>query len=615
MKSIISLLCVFSVFQLLAQPYTDYIGAGQSIDISASSSDPQSQPMAMLNGHGLDIDIKAASRFLARSTMGFTIDDVVSLTESDYESWIDNQLDAPMSLHTDATVDLGLDLFEQCNSLLGPIFCLENFMPSADLWRVVWWDHVMKGQDQLRQRVAMALSEILVISSNSQLINRPDGLANYYDILVRNAFGNYRDILMEVSLHPSMGFYLSHLNNPRTIESLNIRPDENYAREIMQLFTVGLYELHPNGERKVNMSNGAYIPTYTEDDIKGLAKVFTGLGGSKSSNPAQPDNVEFGRPLGRISAVDPMRMYEEWHEPGEKTIIGGHVIPAGQSGMEDISQAIDVLFNHENTGPFICKQLIQRLVKSNPSPAYVERVANVFADNGNSVRGDMESVIKAILTDNEAYNCYWQEDIGNGMLRSPLLRYTQMMKGLQAETETDIFFNNGNAYNFFLNQNILSAPSVFNFYAPDYVPNADFAYEGLVGPEFQILTSSSSSNYVNYMILAFMGEYLNEQFNLAGTPNEIANIFNGPDNELNPFDPDKEKYRAKLTDPLWHELAYSAYDLVDYLDILLCNGSMEEDTKLRIASAMNNESLFTPEQAKNYAAMLVLIDPDFVIMK
>lgn len=598
-----------------AQVYDDYIGAGHAQGISATSSDPNSNAMMAMDATGLDLDLQTASRFLARSSMGFTMEEVQSLAETGIEPWIDAQFDAPVSSHTQPTIDFVLSLLDECVDSFGEETCEDDFMPIAGMWRAIWWDNVMKGEDQLRQRVAMALSEILVLSSNSQLLNRPDGLANYYDILVNNAFGNYRDILMEMTLHPAMGSYLSHLNNPMTVESLNIRPDENFAREVMQLFTIGLYQLQPNGERKVNMSTGQYIPSYRDKDIRELAKVFTGLGGGKSINPAQPNNIAFGKAFNRISVTDPMVMFEEWHEQGEKTIVGNHVIPAGQSGMQDIEEAIDVLFQHDNTGPFVCRQLIQRMVKSNPTPFYIERVANVFADNGNGVRGDMKAVVKAILTDAEAYECYWQDDITNGMLRSPLLRYTQMMKGLKAETGDDLFRNNGASYEFMVGQNILASPTVFNFYAPDYVPNAEFAYEGLVGPEFQILTSGTSSNYVNYMLLALMGDYLNDRFGLWGQNNELQNFLNGPDAQLLTYDENKEKYEAYLADPIWEELAYSPYDLVDYLDILLTNGSLREETKLEIVQSLTQEQIFTPEEAKYYAVFRIMIDPDFVVMK
>lgn len=616
MKQILTLLSLIYSFHLSAQIYEDYIGAGQSEGVSFSSSDNQSNGLAAMNGEGLNLDMRGSSRFLASATLGYTIEDVQTLTDTGIEAWIDNQLNLPVSEYALPTVELIFELLDQCNENYGELLCEQNFNLNAAMWRVIWWDNAMKNQDQLRQRVALALSEILVISDQSNLQNTPHGLAAYYDILSKNAFGNYKNILNEITLNPSMGFYLSHINNPRTIPLQNTSPDENYAREIMQLFSIGLYELWNDGTRKVDMSTGEWIPTYDNDDIKGLAKVFTGLSGSAWYSDEIEAPVQFGFPFQAYDLLLPMQMYELWHEPGEKEIIGGYVIPEGQSGMEDIEEAIDVLFNHDNVGPFLAERLIQRLVKSNPTPAYIDRVASVFNDNGSGERGDLSAVVKAILLDPEAYECFWIDNISNGMLRSPLLRYTQMMKGLKAESETDLFFNAGVIYEALVGQAPLGAPSVFNFYAPDYVPNADFAYENLVGPEFQILNSSTSSNYVNYMLVAFMRHYLNDRFSLTGTPQEINNILNGDNGIYNLYDPaNNDSYEVSLNDELWMDLGYSPADLIDYLDILMCNGSLSDDTRERLTNSVSRSDLFTPIDAAHYAAYMIMINPDFTILK
>ena len=616
MKQLTSTFLLFLSIQVSAQIYDDYIGAGQSQEVTFTSSDSQADGLSAMNGEGLNLDIRGSSRFLAHATMGYTIDDVQDLTEIGIESWIDTQMGLPASNYATPTVELIFDLLDQCNENYGEAICQEIFLPSAGVWRITWWDHVMKSNDQLRQRVALALSEILVISDKSDLENSPHGLAAYYDILAANAFGNYEDILQQITLNPSMGFYLSHINNPRTIELQNTRPDENYAREIMQLFSIGLYELWNDGSRKVEMSTGEWIPTYDNDDIKGLAKVFTGLSGSAWYTEDIDVPVQFGFQFQAYDLLQPMKMYEIWHELGEKKIVGDHVIPAGQSGMEDILEAINVLFNHDNVGPFLAERLIQRLVKSNPTPAYIDRVATIFNDNGTGVRGDLEAVVKSILLDAEAYECYWIDNAYNGMLRSPLLRYTQMMKGLKVESDTDIFFNAGGVYEVFAGQAPLGAPTVFNYYNPDYVPNADFAYENLVGPEFQILNSSSSSNYVNYMLVAFMKDYLNNRFLLTGTNNEIINVLNGNDGLYNPYDPlNNDSYAARFGDELWMDLGYAPADLIDYLDILMCNGSLSDDTRERLTNSVSRTDLFTPIDAAHYAAYMIMINPDYTILK
>lgn len=563
--------------------------------------------LLFVDGTGLGLDIRGASRFLAHATLGYSIEDVQALTETGFEAWIDNQITLPASNYTDKVHYIIDEWRADCIATLGDSICEENFNKRLPMWRSAWWDNTMKGEDQLRQRVAMALSEIIVLSDNSQLRNFPDGLAAFYDVLSTNAFGNYETLLTEVTYNLSMGFYLSHLNNPPTSTAENIRPDENYAREIMQLFTIGLYELNNDGTRKLD-ADGLWIPTYDNDDIKGLSKVFTGISGSKrrDNDPREP---VFGRFQGYYDHTAPMKVYEDFHEKGEKKIVGGNIIPAGQSGEEDIQQAINILFNHDNVGPFITTRLIQRLVKSNPSRAYIDRVATVFNNNGSGVRGDLKAVVKTILLDEEAYECYWIDNMENGMLRSPMLRYTQLLKGLKAVMGADIFYNFGVDFQEFTGQHVLSAQTVFNFYRPDYEPNSDFSYYNMVGPEYQILNSSTSSNYVNFMLNAIMRDYTSERFN---RPNQRHYLV---DQRTTPYDRDKAKYRASLTGELWLELGYSPAELVDYLDILMTNGSLSDDAKSRIIESISDTVLFTPVDAAHYALFLIMIDPDFVIMK
>lgn len=610
MKKLIPTFALALLFNLVfAQVYDDYIGAGHSTDISVTSSDAQSDGLNTVNGEGLDLDILGASRFLTRATLGYTMEDIQAMTEFNIQDWIDDQVDAEPSYNTVPTVSIIFQLYNACLDELGPE-CLLNFNLNAAFWRYSWWNNIMNGEDKLRQRVALALSEILVISDKSMLNQHPHGLANYYDILIRNAFGNYKDILREVTLNPSMGFYLSHINNPKTLPELNIRPDENYAREIMQLFSIGLFELNNDGSRKIDPATGLWIPTYDNDDIKGLAKVFTGLSGSKWANDDNTDPVTFGRRFSAYSLIDPMVMYEFWHEPGEKNIIGNYTIPAGQTGMEDVEEAIDHLFNHPNVGPFLAYRLIQRLIKSNPSPEYIDRVASTFNDNGSGERGDMEAVIKAILLDDEALECYWSEDPKNGMLRAPILRLTQMLTALKAKTENGLFWNSGRYYEYFTGQHPLGAQTVFNFYSSEYVPDAEFAYLDMVGPEFQILNSSTSSNYVNYMLFALMRDYFNE---ILGEDEQIDNILNEAF-EI-PYLDDKDEYEAILSDEKWLELAFSPEELVDYLDILLANGQLSNDTKESIVESMKKEDSIDTINSAYYAAFMIMINPEYVILK
>ncbi len=239
-----------------------------------------------------------------------------------------------------------------------------------------------------------------------------------------------------------MGLYLSHLNNPKSNDEENIHPDENFAREAMQLFSIGLYELNPNGTRKLD-SFGQDVPTYGQTQIKEFAKIWTGLGISKVLPNMYTDEPYFGLGIYGSDLTQPMKMYEEEHESGEKELLGGFTVPAGQTGMEDIEDAIDNLFNHPNVGPFIGRRLIQRMVKSNPSPEYIERVTRAFNDNGQGERGDMKAVIKTILLDDEARSCEWISDKSQGMLREPMIRYTNFARGTAIEQYYGRLWNNG----------------------------------------------------------------------------------------------------------------------------------------------------------------------------
>ena len=535
-------------FGVIAQEHEDFIGAGHSSGITVTSSDDQSKGIRTLDGSGLDHDLQGASRFLASATLGADLDEIKAVDSMGFSAWIDHQMTIPAADYTATTIDIIYTLYDACMAMYGDS-CNQFFQLNAQQWRYGWWHIAMTSHDLLRQRIALALSEILVISDQSELANRPHGMANYYDILSRNAFGNYRDIMMEVTLHLTMGFYLSHLNNPRTIPSQNIHPDENYAREIMQLFSIGLYELNLDGSRKTDPETGLWIPTYDNDAIKGLAKVFTGLSGGAWADPSNDFPVQFGQSMYAYSPTVPMQMFEQWHEPGPKTIVGGYTIPDGQYGMEDIEQAIDHLFHHPNVGPFVAHRLIQRLVKSNPGPGYISRVASTFNDNGTGIRGDMASVIKAILLDEEALDCYWYDDAFNGTLREPILRLTQLLHGLQAETESEWFWNSGLYLQAYTEQHPLSSPTVFNFFSPEYVPNAEFAYDQLVGPEYQILNSATASNYVNFMLIGVLRDYLNDRFNV-----NLPYVLNEP--QFVPFNEDPEPYAAKLSDQLWLDLSF-----------------------------------------------------------
>jgi len=387
-----------------------------------------------------------------------------------------------------------------------------------------------------------------------------------------------------------MGFYLSHLNNPKSIPSENIHPDENYAREIMQLFTIGLYELNNDGSRKTD-SQGKFIPTYTNDDIKEMAKVFTGLGPGAIVPNEWISEPEFGVGIWIMDMTKPMKMYEEWHEPGKKTLLNNYIIPAGNSGDKDIELAIDHLFNHPNTGPFICKQLIQRLIKSNPSPQYIDRVASVFNDNGAGVRGDLKSVIKAILMDDEARTCEGINDPANGKLKEPLLRFTQFARAIEKDQAYGNYWNIGYSFWRETGQMVMASPSVFNFFLPYYQPIGPLADAGLIGPEFQIHNSKTSVGYMNNAYYWARWGNLFENW-IIDNPYVYTDYY-----KLEPMARDPEV-------------------LMNYFDVLFTYGMMSDSTRniIKNACKMIVKNNFKETRA-SLATYLMLISPDFNIEK
>ena len=280
--------------------------------------------------------------------------------------------------------------------------------------QAAWWKISATAPDQLRQRVAFALSEIFVTSDvASSLANQPEALANYYDMLAADAFGNFRQLLQDVTLSPVMGNYLNMLRNAPANAAKGTSADENYAREVMQLFTIGLNLLNPDGSLQLD-GTGQPIPTYTQATIVQTANVLTGW--SYFSTAAKPSFTG-----GAADWYNPMMLYPAYHDNTQKVIVGNVVVPANEGGAADLKLELDTLFNHQNTGPFICRELIQRLVTSNPSPGYIYRVAQVFAHDSNGTRGNLNAVVKAILLDPEARADSLLTNAGYGKLKEPLL--------------------------------------------------------------------------------------------------------------------------------------------------------------------------------------------------
>ncbi len=519
-----------------------------------------------------------ASRFLGQSSFGSNIASIDEVVASGVSLWIEGQFQKPQSLHRDYLAAIRSTL--PAGKGLGQNEVFESF-----------WKQAATGDDQLRQRVAFALSEIFVISMQDNGIGEhPMLAASFLDTLGTNAFGNYRGLLEAVALHPAMGVYLTSMHNEK--EAGARTPDENFAREVMQLMSIGLYELNADGTQK--MVNGAPVETYTSADIRGMARVFTGwgwAGGDKSNERFYGGNPDPDR------ESSPMQSYPQYHSTSEKAFLGV-VIPAQTTAdpAASLKVALDRLFNHPNVGPFIGRQLIQRLVTSNPSPAYVGRVSAAFADNGQGVRGDMKAVIRAILLDTEARSDSNLTAISDGKLREPILRLSAWLRAFNASAPSQKFqiqILDDTVYA--LGQSPLRSPTVFNFFRPGYVPpNSAIADADLVAPEMQLVGETSIVGYLNTM-QAIIGE---------GAGGDHRDI--------------KGDYTAELA------LADTPDKLIDRVNLLLLANQMSTTLRGQILAAINSVALSTTDLVaaaaarKNRVSMaifLTMASTEFLVQK
>jgi uncharacterized protein (DUF1800 family) len=504
---------------------------------------------------------RRAARFLAQSTLGADWEDIERTTQLGIENWLEDQFQQAVGLH-----EPSLTALQNSGVVL-----------DSATRRAVWWQQVIESPDSLRQRVAMALSEIYVISDSSGPVDdNVLGAANYYDTLLKHAFGNFRDLLLDVSLHPIMGAYLSHLGNERSNPAQGRFPDENYAREVMQLFSIGLFELNIDGTLQRD-GNGNAIPTYDNDDITEFAKIFTGL----SFASAFPD-FRNGLPVWDR----PMRMYDAFHEPGPKFLLRGHYVPASQSGIQDIESAIDNLFQHPNVGPFVARRLIQRMITSNPSPSYVRRVAEAFGNNGSGVRGDMQAVVRAVLLDPEARRWPTAAISIEGRVRESFLRRVHLARAFNAENLTRNYPIDDRRAPVDFGQRPMSSPTVFNFFLPDHQPTGEIADRGLFAPEFQIVTA---------VTVIASADTLETQ---------ITNAMNSSPDPL-------AAVQLDLTDEI--ALAPNVTALIDRLDLLMTYGNMSG--QMRQILVENISRLSDPTERAQMALYLIAISPEFAVIQ
>jgi uncharacterized protein (DUF1800 family) len=514
-----------------------------------------------------------ASRLLAQATFGATQAEIERLASTGYSAWIEDQFNKPQALHRD---------------YMNSIAASTGSSPSQSHFFESFWQQAATGEDQLRQRVTFALSQIFVVSfQDSTVANYPRGVASYYDTLAAHAFGNYRNLLEAVSLHPMMGIYLSHMRNQK--ESGTRVPDENYAREVMQLFSIGLYELNQDGSLK--MVDNKPAETYTSADISGLAKVFTGW---SWAGPDKSDSRFYGGSADPNRDWMPMQAFPKFHSASEKRFLGA-VVPAGASPEASLKTALDTLFSHPNVGPFVGRQLIQRLVTSNPSPQYIARVAAAFNNNGAGVRGDMKAVIRAILLDPEARADSTLSDPNAGKLREPVMRLANWMRAFNATSASNRFLmgNLDDPLNS-LGQTPMRSPSVFNYYRPGYVPpNTSIATAGLVAPEMQITGETSVVGYLNFMRDVIP--------NGTGSSHDI-----------------KADYSVELS------LADQPDRLVDRVNLLLMANQMPASLRSQIVAAVSSVAISTTNATSaatarrnrvNLAIFLTMASPEYIAQK
>jgi uncharacterized protein (DUF1800 family) len=519
------------------------------------------------------IGTTGAARLLTQGTFGPTLDGIQSASTQTYDQWFSAQTTAPPSLL--------LPQVPQSNS--------ERLVP--------WWTAAVNGPDQLRQRLAFALSELFVVSSSAAvLVNYSQAVVAYGDLLLQNVFGNFRDLLDLVSHSPAMGQYLTYFQSDKPNPATGSHADENYAREIMQLFTIGLVMLNPDGSPQ-NDSTGAPIPTYGLPEIENLAEVFTGW----ASNPIPPHQI--GDEMAweyDLDYLHPMAPYEAHHDTDAKTIIGGVAIPAGGTCESDLKIALDTLFQHPNVGPFVGRQLIQRLVTSNPSPGYIGRVSAAFADDGHGVRGNMLAVFEAILTDAEARTAGTAS-----RLREPIVRFTELYRAFAATdvagdgqiTESQVASYNG-LFNF--GESPYWAPTVFNFFTPDYARPGPLLNAGLAAPEFEI-TNEYTAVLMGNQLEASSYQYIDG----SGMQHSGADGFTtstGPSSVL-------------LHTAEWEAFASDPGALLDNLNLVFMEGLMPATMKASIVQYVSNIPASSPGQRVAEAAFLVVSSPQYSVQQ
>lgn len=567
-----------------------------ALALAACGGDSGQAPVPAPTGGGQTSSVakpatdEEAVRFLLQAQFSASDEEIAALRTQGYEPWLTAQMATPVSQTAfDWLSSKGYDQITT-NAFF------DNFYPGD----YALWQQVLSSPDGVRKRAALALSEIFVVGFSSlDIAWRSQAIAYYWDQLNANAFGSFRKLLEDVTLNAAMGVFLNTKGNQKEDARTGRQPDENYAREVMQLFTIGLDQLNLDGTSKKD-AQGNVIPTYTQSDISGLARVFTGYDWDRTGNVKTPDARNNGRIISDAKfAKLPMTLDGTKFDP--PTTVSRHsaleasflgtTIAANTDGTVALKTALDTLANHPNVAPFISKQLIKRLVTSNPSPEYVQRVATKFNDNGSGVRGDLRAVFIAILTDADARSSATLTQNSFGKVREPIVRLAQWARTFGATSASGNWpLTDQSSPGSALGQSPMRAPSVFNFFRPGYVPaNTSIATSNLVAPEFQLVSEVSTAAYVNYMA------------------NVASNNLAGRDI--------KASYTKELA------LITDVPALVNRLSLLLTAGQLSESTKATIRTAVESIAVTatSSDTAKlnrlATAIVLVMAAPEYLVQK
>jgi uncharacterized protein (DUF1800 family) len=569
---------------ILTATLLDACGGGGSDSSNSVGSSSSSSISSSSSSSVTSITDTEAVRFLLQAQFHASDADITAVKTRGYANWLNDRYNDVLGQTGVAWLDSrGYNLVKDDGQHT-------FFWPQFGDFMI--WNQLLTAPDQMRKRMALALSEYFVVS-----LTPIDGfwppymIAAYWDLLVTNAYGNFRTLLEKITLNAAMGFYLNTRGNLKEDTTTGREPDENYAREIMQLFTIGLYELNLDGTNKLDGS-GNPKETYTQSDITNLARVFTGYDYNYSRvTTSRVSDLNYGIPSNQF-ALDPMAFNAANHSNLAATFLGV-TIPANTAGATALKTALDTLFNHPNVGPFFCKQMIQRLVTSNPSPAYVQRVATVFNNNGSGVRGDMKAVWTAILTDTESRTAPDTSNTFAGKLREPINRFVQWarlaeMATVNSSSGTQFEIYDLSASDTGLGQSALRSPSVFNFFRPGYTPpNSAIGNNGKQAPEFQIVNETTVASYINFMQWITRGGY-----------NDV-----------------KPAYSTLI--PMAHDLP----TLLAWLNLHMCANQLSATTINRIQTALATFGVTqsatdnTKKLLVGTACYLILVCPEYLVQK